>query len=232
MCRSACLPGPRSGRARAGDLGCMFCSELVSLAKGYSRRSVAVEIQRADRPEHTDPGILCRHWRGRGGRSGSEPHSTRRTRTATVDRSMGKASSGKKARRATLRDRPRLIAALRNQHRSLRELGASYDSGWEDSALLLAVVVRVLCHDTSQSTSLLEQLGEKTSMRFKDTAWHSPPGNLLPTNGLVLQQMTAGTGLRHVAPVAMERPFANPELPFGTCLPGLVAAGAEHPPLG
>jgi len=37
-CRSACLPGPRSGRARAGDLGCMFCSELVSLAKGYSRR--------------------------------------------------------------------------------------------------------------------------------------------------------------------------------------------------
>ena len=127
---------------------------------------------------------------------------------------MGKASSVKKARRATLRDRPRLIAALRNQHRSLRELGASYDSGWEDSALLLAVVVRVLCHDTSQSTSLLEQLGEKTSMRFKDTAWHSPPGNLLPTNGLVLQQMTAGTGLRHVAPVAMERPFANPDLPF------------------
>jgi hypothetical protein len=127
---------------------------------------------------------------------------------------MGKASSAKKARRATLRDRPRLIAALRTQHSSLRELGASYDSGWEGGAYHLAVVVRVLCHDTSQSRSLLEQLGEKTSMRFKDTAWHSPPGNLLPTNGLVIQQMTAGTGLRYVAPVAMELPFANPDLPF------------------
>jgi hypothetical protein len=58
----------------------------------------------------------------------------------------------------------------REQMQFLRSSAAAYDAGDSTEALRLAVSLRVLLHDTPQSTSILTQLGVKTDLAFVDTA--------------------------------------------------------------
>lgn len=58
---------------------------------------------------------------------------------------------------------------------------ASYDSGNQSEALRLAVTIRVLVHDTSNSTSLLQHLNVKESIRFIDGS--GPGFDRLPSIG-------------------------------------------------
>lgn len=70
----------------------------------------------------------------------------------------------------------------------------------EGEAKRLAVVVRVLVHDTANSRSLLSQLGVKNVLNFTDTAQPINPRNLAPTEGLVIMRI-GPTGGAYVAPL-------------------------------
>jgi hypothetical protein len=59
-----------------------------------------------------------------------------------------------------------LIAALREQLAFLEASGESFDAGNEGEAKRLAVVLRVLLHDTANSHSLLGTLGIKDTLRY------------------------------------------------------------------
>jgi hypothetical protein len=79
-----------------------------------------------------------------------------------------------------------LVVQLKAQVGFLERSAAAFDQGYDDEATRLAVVIRVLVHDTSNSHSLLGQLGEKSNLAFLDTAAPILAGNLLGTPGLVL----------------------------------------------
>ena len=130
---------------------------------------------------------------------------------------MGRASHDKQVRRERERQRPNLEKKLREQFELLTHLGAMFDGGVPLAALPLAVVVRVLVHDTKASRSLLEQLGLKDTVAFMDTAAHPDPNNLLPSPGLVLMRMVAGVGADWVAPLNdLAPPRLQSALPFVT----------------
>jgi len=58
----------------------------------------------------------------------------------------------------------------------LRNSCAAYDHGCKEEAVRIAVVIRVLCHDTKMSNSLLSQLGVKQTLQFVTTAATLPEG--------------------------------------------------------
>lgn len=92
----------------------------------------------------------------------------------------------------------------------LERSARAFDDGFEAEAKRLAVVLRVLMHDTNQSHSLLKQHGIKDRLNFLDTAEPINPKNLLSTPGLVLMQITMtdqGPQGEYVAPLGDERPF-------------------------
>lgn len=66
----------------------------------------------------------------------------------------------------------------------------SFDSGFHAEAKRLATTIRVLLHDTNASQSLLNQLGIKDTLNFKNTAFPLNPNNLLSHLGLVGMRMT------------------------------------------
>jgi len=121
---------------------------------------------------------------------------------------VGKASRAKRDR-PPRRSREDLLGLLAENPEFLRSSSAAFDSGYEAEAKRLAVVLRVLLHQTAQSHSILDQLGIKDRLDFLDSASPINPGNLLPTPGLVLMQMTTtetGSAGRYIAPLDMERP--------------------------
>jgi len=59
-----------------------------------------------------------------------------------------------------------LLDHLKEQMAFLRASMASYDNGFEGEAKRLAATIRLLVHDTKQSTSLLNSLGVKNNMDF------------------------------------------------------------------
>ena len=127
---------------------------------------------------------------------------------------MGRASGKKKAQQAARRARPDLLVKLAVQRDLLGHLTSGFDEGKVALALPLAVVVRVLLHDTNKSASLLGQLQLKDRLKFEDTAQHIDPNNLLPTNfGLTVARMTAGVGGGWEAALATRPPV--PPVPFG-----------------
>lgn len=73
-----------------------------------------------------------------------------------------------------------LEARLREQCGFLRSSVEGFDNGDLSEALRLAVVVRVLLHDTSASTSLLEHLGVKDKIEYLDTSAPLPPDEDVP----------------------------------------------------
>jgi len=77
---------------------------------------------------------------------------------------------------------------LKEQIEFLRRSSNSYDLGYKSESKRLAVVIRVLVHDTSSSTSLLTLLGKK-DMLFYDTALDYNQNNLAPTMGLIITRL-------------------------------------------
>lgn len=93
-----------------------------------------------------------------------------------------------------------LLGHLQDQINFLINSAESYDKGSIGEAKRLAVVVRVLLHDTSQSTSLLTQLGKK-NIGFYDSSIDYDPKNLAPHIGLLVIKLTPGSVAEYVAPL-------------------------------
>jgi len=74
---------------------------------------------------------------------------------------------------------------LNDQIRFLESSSQSYDNGYINEAKRLAVVIRVLLHDTSRSTSLLTHL-KKKDILFYDTSSDYNPNNLLSQMMLIM----------------------------------------------
>jgi hypothetical protein len=91
-----------------------------------------------------------------------------------------------------------MVAQLREQLSFLELSGRAFDEGAEGEAKRLAVVVRVLVHDTRSSVSLLRHLSAKDTISYLNTADRINPANLAPTLGLVYMEMS-NEGFRYVA---------------------------------
>ena len=63
-----------------------------------------------------------------------------------------------------------LSAHLKRQLIFLRNSVAAYDNGCVEEAIRIGVVIRVLCHDTQHSESLLQKMGQKATLRLVTTA--------------------------------------------------------------
>jgi hypothetical protein len=121
---------------------------------------------------------------------------------------MGKAARLKRVR-GPKRSRDELLELLAENRHFLERSADAFDSGYEAEAKRLAVVLRVLLHDTQASHSLLGQLGVKDRLNFLDSADPINPKNLLPTPGLVIMRATTtvtGAEGQYVAPLDMDRP--------------------------
>lgn len=110
-----------------------------------------------------------------------------------------------------------LLSHLNEQIRFLQRSAASYDNGFEDEAKRLAVVIRVLMHDSPNSTSLLTLLGRK-DIKFYDTSVPYDPRNLLSYNGLTMMKLSTGEGASYVAPLDSGAPTRSrtKKIPFNT----------------
>jgi hypothetical protein len=98
-------------------------------------------------------------------------------------------------------DNKELLGHLKEQIAFMQESAISYDRGFESEAKRLAVVIRVLVHDTSQSTSLLTLLGRKRQMLFYDSASKYDPRNLATSNCLTMMKLSTTEGAEYVAPL-------------------------------
>jgi hypothetical protein len=99
----------------------------------------------------------------------------------------------------TSRTKADLKADLSTQYHFLRKSATDFDQGAHREALRLAVSMRVLIHETSQSHSLLNQCGLDTSLRFIDTHGHQPKG-MFSIGGIVWMVLAAPP--RWMAPLA------------------------------
>ncbi|WP_435819560.1 hypothetical protein [Micromonospora tulbaghiae] len=141
---------------------------------------------------------------------------------------MGRASRRKQEKRQIRLQRPEIERAFEEHLGFLFRSALSYDEGYEDEAKRLAVSLRAILHNTSQSHSLLAQL-ELTDKLFTDTAEHINPQNLVNTPGLVMMRMTVGVGLTYIAPLGMlSPPRIHPPAPFGTWWEFPVMKVGEH----
>jgi hypothetical protein len=130
---------------------------------------------------------------------------------------MGKASRAKAVTRSAKRDRPSYLHLLSESLSFLNASAQSYDNGFEAEAKRLAVTLRVLLHDTTQSHSLLAQLGPKDKMRFTDTTAQETAGavNLMPGLGLVMLKLITGEGGEYVPMLDKLTPDRiHPPVPF------------------
>ncbi|MFU8872266.1 hypothetical protein [Micromonospora sp. SL4-19] len=94
---------------------------------------------------------------------------------------------------------------LRRQVAYLRRSAAAYDEGAIDEAFRLATTVRVLCHQTANSRSLLHQLGLLPQrLRFVNTALQLPdlpPGSFVVNPGLCTIRVNFDVGTAAPTPV-------------------------------
>lgn len=87
-----------------------------------------------------------------------------------------------------------LLDHLKHQIAFMKQSATSYDNGFEDEAKRLAVVIRVLVHDTPKSTSLLTLLNKK-NIKFYDSASDYDPSRVVVSHsGLVLKKFTFPQG--------------------------------------
>lgn len=82
-----------------------------------------------------------------------------------------------------------LLNHLENQINFLKSSAQSYDNGFEAEAIRLSVAIRILIHDTSESESLLSQLGKKDIL-FYDTARNLDARNRVTDIGLALLRLS------------------------------------------
>jgi hypothetical protein len=95
--------------------------------------------------------------------------------------------------------RDELLGHLKAQIAFMQKSASSYDNGFEDEAKRLAGVIRVLVHDTSQSTSLLSLL-DKKNIKFYNSASSFNPRNIAPYISLTMMKLSP-EGAFHVAPL-------------------------------
>lgn len=108
-----------------------------------------------------------------------------------------------------------LKAHLKEQIEFLQRSAEAYDEGFKSEAKRLAVVIRLLLHDTKSSTSLLTQL-KKKNIKFYDTAYDYDPRNLLSTMGLIQTQVSTLNGAKYVPPLDDGSPdrYLKGKIPF------------------
>jgi hypothetical protein len=75
---------------------------------------------------------------------------------------------------------------LRTQLRFLERSIEAYDDGERDEAVRLAQTIRIVCHGTNRSTSLLEHLKVVDSIEMLDTAGRPTPDNVLSSHPLTI----------------------------------------------
>jgi hypothetical protein len=97
---------------------------------------------------------------------------------------------------------------LNEQLGFLLRSATSYDNGFTDEAKRLAVTIRVLVHDTANSSSLLGQLGLKSTL-FLDTAILQDPANLLPYGSLI-QMIFGPSGASYIPSLDQLPPNTTP----------------------
>ena len=85
--------------------------------------------------------------------------------------------------------RDELLGQLKAQIAFMQNSASSYDNGFEDEAKRLAGVIRVLVHDTSQSTSLLSLL-DKKNIKFYNSASSFNPLNIAPYISLTMMKLS------------------------------------------
>ncbi len=95
---------------------------------------------------------------------------------------------------------------LNEQLEFLESSASSYDSGFEGEIKRLAVSVRVLVHDTRNSTSLLNLLGQK-QVDYIDTSIPFDENNKMTHSGLV--QMSLGNRASKISPLLDGGPFSR-----------------------
>jgi hypothetical protein len=121
---------------------------------------------------------------------------------------------GKRGRARIRRTPEELRARFIEQYDFLQRSASGYDAGSEGEARRLAVVLRILLHDSGSSHSLLSQLQVKDALRFEDTALYPKP-TLISKAGLVIVELTTGQRVRHIAPLGNLSPGRiRPAVPF------------------
>jgi hypothetical protein len=86
-----------------------------------------------------------------------------------------------------------LSAHLKRQLVFLRNSVAAYDSGCAEEAIRIGVAIRVLCHDTQKSESLLTKMGRKDTLQLVTTAKTVPNDFLVNMDfGELMAGMTFG----------------------------------------
>lgn len=106
-----------------------------------------------------------------------------------------------------------LQQALREQCDLLQITCETYDLGKEIVAKQLAVILRVLFHQTKQSHSLLGQLNLRSGY-FVNTAHSLSPTNVASDFALASVQFTAGTGAKYKAMLGDGPPVTPGRKPF------------------
>lgn len=91
--------------------------------------------------------------------------------------------------------RNELIEQLNKQIDFLERSCESYDKKYEDEACRIAVTIRVLVHDTKNSTSVLQHLKIKHQIDFWDSANPINPYNLISSPALVYLQLKNENGI-------------------------------------
>ncbi len=100
-----------------------------------------------------------------------------------------------------------LVQHLKRQLTFLRNSVAAYDQGTMEEAIRIAVVIRVLCHDTRKSTSLLKHIGKKDTLQLVTTAKALPANFPRPLHfGELMAGTVFGSGLQQ-APVLEGSPI-------------------------
>lgn len=83
---------------------------------------------------------------------------------------------------------------LKEQITNLEVSAARYDAGWAEEADRLAVVVRILVHDTRQSTSLFAQMNVKKKMHWIDSNGGMDTRRAIFFTSLVLYSISSSNG--------------------------------------
>jgi len=87
-----------------------------------------------------------------------------------------------------------LLADLKEQIAFMKQSASSYDNGFEGEAKRLAVVIRVLVHDTANSVSLLTSMNKKNINFYDSASDYNPNRVVVSHSGLVLKRFTFPQG--------------------------------------
>ena len=90
-------------------------------------------------------------------------------------------------------EQTRFKEQLRRQIGFLERSSTSYDMGYEDEAIRIATTIRVLIHNTGNSTSLLSHLNSRT-IKLLTTCLGAVDENAVAYEGLTITNFSGGSG--------------------------------------